>query len=481
MKKNSVINNYLYNLSYQIFAVIVPLITTPYVSRVLLSKGVGIYSYTYTIAFAFSLFAALGINQYGQREIAYYQSDIKKRSNIFWELCIIRGCAVLIVLTAYLVSAFCYKGYRGYLLLQGFVVLAVLLDISWFFQGIENFKTVAIRNIAVKIITVICVFIFVKDKSDVGNYILLNSASVFVGNALFLFSLKGNVCKIRFSELCIKRHIKPSFEFFIPLIATQIYSQLDKIMLGAINNSMNDNGYYEQARKITNLLMTTITSLDSVLFSRVSYLYANNEKEKIAKAHKISFHIIMLMIWPMVIGLFVIAGNFVNWFFGPEYDKVVVLLRISCPLIIFMSIGNFVGMQYLSPTGQQNKMTLVYIIAACVNFVLNCLLIRRWASIGALVASVLAESVSCFLQVMLMKRSDYNFQMMKGVWKYILSSLIMGIAIWYMDNYISVRGWLLTLIEIIIGAFIYIIMLILMRDDMVVKVLKKSENTSSCQ
>ena len=234
-----IIKNYIYNLSYQILAIIVPLITTPYVSRILHADGIGIYSYTGTITTFFSLFAALGVNSYGQREIAYFQNEKKKRSIVFWELFLCRVVTTLVVCIIYFLFAVFSGKYRNYYFIQIFTLLSVMVDISWFFQGIENFKVVAIRNVLIRIVTVFLVFIFVKNENDLDKYMWINSLSTFFSCLFMIISLKGEVYKISISVLKPLRHMRGILEFFLPVLAVQLYSQVDKVMLGMIRDRIH--------------------------------------------------------------------------------------------------------------------------------------------------------------------------------------------------------------------------------------------------
>lgn len=466
MKKQTFIN-YLYTISYQILMVITPLVTAPYISHVLHADGVGIYSYTGTIANAFSLFAALGTNIYGQRQIAYYQDDPIERSRVFWELFYIRIATTLLVSIVYVVVSLRYKEYTLYLMLQSIAVFSVALDISWFYQGIEDFKTISVRNIAVKLATVALVFCVVKNETDLWKYILLCSLSSLVGYVFFFFKLNTKIIKVPVRELNFRRHYRFIIEFFIPIIATQIYSQLDKIMLGMMTIGDAENGYYEQARKVVNIVITLVTALNTVLYPRISNLYINGEKTQINKTYSQAFRIIMMLVIPMSIGLWFVADNFALWFFGLDFAKVGILLKISSLLLVAMAVGNFVGVQYLLPTGKQNVMTRIYIISAIINLGLNYLFIKRYLSVGALIASVAAEFFSAGAQMWLMQRGEYRFNLMDGLWKYLTSGAIMGLGIFFFQRITALSGVLETVVEVALGIILYGISLLILKEELV--------------
>ncbi len=455
--------NFVFNFIYQLTSVITPLLTTPYTSRVLRSYGIGVYSYTNAIAIGFSLFAALGVNNYGQREIAYYQEDIYKRSLIFMELMFIRGGISGVVLAIYCIFSFCYKTYTIYLLQQMFIIIGVMFDISWFFSGIEDFKKIAVRNVAVKSVMIFLIFAFVKTESDIGRYILINSITTLLGNIMLWMGLRKVIVRVPFKQLYFRRHIKGVIELFVPLIAVQIYSQLDKVMLGILADNIHESGYYEEARKLISAPIALLVSINTVLLPRVSNLYAHQQKEQIIKLYKESTSILLMMLIPAMAGMVIISNNLVAWFLGSDFMKVAYLLKLSVPMLLFMAIGNFVGIQYLIPTGQQNIMTIIYICSAVINVLLNFLLIPTLYSEGALIASCIAEVFSGSFQLVLLKRSEFNFSVCKGVWKYLISAIIMYIVLFIMDKNVNSSGIQYTLIQIVIGIIVYLTMLIVLQ------------------
>lgn len=463
--KTKIFKNYLYNLSYQILVVLAPLITAPYISRVLKPDGVGIYSYTTTIATAFALFAALGVNTYGQREIAYKQGDKEGQSIIFWELFLARLFSTALVGIVYLLFCLAYSQYNEYLILQSLIVFATMLDISWFFQGIEEFRIIAIRNAIVKLVTIVLIFILVKSQADLSAYILINSVSIFGSYLLFFLNLNKYIIKIDYKKLHPLRHTRGIIEFFIPLLATQLYSQLDKIMLGAIASSSVENGYYEQSRKIVSILIMVITSINTVMFPRISNLYAQDKKEEIICLYKRTYKLILMMVIPISIGVFFSSNNFVAWFFGEEYLPVAFLMKLSVILLFFMAIGNFVGMLYLSPTGKQNQMTAIYLLSAAINVVLNFFIIPKFQSVGAIMASIVAEIFSGCAQLFLLQKSEYRCDLFDGVWKYIFAGLIMAIGLYFLQKISPLTGVSQTALEVIVAAVIYAFILLLEREE----------------
>ena len=468
--------NYLYNIAYQILVIITPLITAPYISRVLHTDGVGLYSYTNTIATVFSLFAALGFSAYGQREIAYNQGDRHKQSIIFFEIVLFRAVLTLVVTSIFVIFSLFKPKYTIYLLPQALTVFSIMFDMAFYFQGIENFRIIVVRNAVIRFITVICTFVFVRTESDIGIYIALHAISPFICNIIYCFVIRKYIDRIAFADLHPTRHLRGSIEFFLPIIAVQTYSYLDKIMLGSYMETTVENGYYEQARKMTQIIVTAIIALNTVMMSRISSLYVKDKKEKIVEHYSQTFSIILMLTIPICAGLMLVSDNFVTWFFGEDFQKVAILMKLSCPIILFMCVGNFAGIQFLGPTGLQNKMTIAYIIAAVINVLLNVLMIPRWASIGAMIASIVAEAVSCIIQMFLLLKSEYRFNIFKGIWKYIAGTAVMILMMLIVHNIFRYQGIVATVCDVLIGVITYALCLIVFRERNVRELLTYLKN-----
>ena len=254
----SIVKNYIYNVSYQILLILTPLITTPYVSRVLGSDNVGIFNYTQSIVNYFILFGCIGLNMYGQREIAYCQNDPQKRSRVFWELVLLRLITVSLSLLVYYFGIAAHSPYQEYYLIFLVEIVAAVFDISWFFQGLENFKMVAIRNFIIKLSGVALIFLFVKTKEQLDIYIWCYAATVFLGNLSLWIGLPKLLVKGGFSFSEMLRHLWPALGMFVPQIAISVYTQLDKTMLGLLSTN-SQVGFYSQAEKMSKLTLAIVT------------------------------------------------------------------------------------------------------------------------------------------------------------------------------------------------------------------------------
>ena len=475
MNKKSIAKNYIFNLIYQLLSIVLPLVTTPYLSRVLGPEPIGIYGYTISIVTYFILFGSLGISMYGQREIAYVQSDKDKQSKVFWEINIVKFITLPISMFIFYLT-FCIKGnYQVYYKILLLYMLSNIFDISWYLQGIEEFGKTVIRNIIVKMLSLVLIFICIKNQNDLWKYLLIFSVAELLGNLTMWMYLPKYIKKVKLNDLEVRKHIKPTITLFIPQIATQIYTVMDKTMVGLITNNMSEVGYYEQSQKIVKAALTIITSLGTVMASRIANCYANNNREEILINIKKSFNFVCFLGIPVVFGIMGISKNLVPWFYGDGYEKVVLLLITTSPIILAIGFSNVTGMQYLVPVGKQKEYTKSVTIGAVSNLILNVILIRLIQSVGAAIASVLSEILVFVVQYYYVKDIIEIKQIARISFKYIISGLIMFIFL-ILTQVIMNSTALNTIIQIILGGGIYFIVLLILRERFVNEIINKIVN-----
>lgn len=471
MAKKSVKKNYIYNLMYQILVMIIPLITTPYLSRVLGAENIGIYSYTLSITTYFILFGSLGVSMYGKREIAYLQDNKKERTKTFYEILLMKTLTLGLSLILFYIC-FCRQGqYHIYYRILILELIANIIDISWFFHGLEEFKKTVIRNTIVKLISIVCIFLLVKTKADLNKYFVIYVLSTFGGNVTLWLYLPKYVEKVSFKELRILRHLKPTLLLFIPQIAVQLYTVLDKTMIGSLVIDKSEVGYYEQAQKIIKLLLTIATSLGTVMMPRIAHTYASGNQEQLKKYMNTSLSYIMMIAFPLMFGIISISNHFVPIFYGKGYDKVTVLMSIISPIIIFIGLSNVIGTQYLLPTKQQKKYTISVTAGAIVNLILNFIFIKLFKSIGASIATVIAELVVTGVQLYLIKKEIKIKEIIQLSYKYIIASIIMFISSIIISILIN-NHFISLLIQGLSSVIIYFSLLLIMKDTLVIEGLK---------
>ena len=497
MAKKSITRNYIYNMIYQVLILILPLITTPYLSRVLGAEGIGIYSYTYSIVTYFILFGSLGVAMYGQREIAYAQENIESRKKVFIEIIIFRFITIAIATIFYyffFIRGAEYQMYYQILLLE---LIAAAFDISWFFQGMEEFKRTVTRNVLVRICSVSLVFILVKTKEDLAKFTLIYSLADLIGNLSLWLYLPKYIKGVKVKNINVLQHIPQIVLLFIPQIANQIYKILDTTMIGELVNDKAETGYYEQGQKVIRLLLTIVTSLGVVTIPRMASTFASGNKEKINEYMNMSFKFVFFLAFPIMFGIVSISKAFVPIFFGAGYDKVVVLINIISPIILLMGIANVVGTQYLLPTKRQKEYTISVTIGVIINFILNYILIKKYASIGASIATVLSQLIVDIIQLYYIKDEIEVKKLFTLSWKYLCSGLIMFVFCFVIKNSLNIevikntlgiwatklsmnQNYFINVISIIsqmiVGVVSYFGMLIILKDDYVFKFIDKIKN-----
>ncbi len=473
MKQKSISKNYLYNLFYQILVIVMPLITTPYLSRVLGAEAIGIYSYTLSIATYFILFGTLGISLYGQREIAYVQEDDKKRSITFWEILFLKIITMTISIFIFWVTYGMHGQYKIYYRILVIELISQCIDISWFFQGIEEFKKTVIRNSIVKLIFAICIFMFVKSPNDLIKYIVIIAGANLFGNMSLWMYIPKYIQKVAIKDLHVFKHLKPTILLFIPQIAVQIYTVLDRTMLGIIIEDKSEVGFYEQAQKVVKLLLTLITSLGTVMVPRMASTFAKGDKEQLKKYMYSSFSFVFFLAFPIMAGLILISGEFVPIFFGQGYEKVAVLINVIVPITLFIGLSNIIGTQYLLPTKRQTEFSISVIVGAIVNFILNIIVIKKYASIGASITTVIAEFLVTAVQFYFVRKEIDIKTVLRLSKNNIIATVIMFVIVYITTKVLTLHGIYSIIIQITEGCIIYGIILILLKDSFVNDVLNK--------
>lgn len=463
MAQKSIKKNYIYNLTYQILTLITPLITTPYLSRVFGADGIGTCSYIESVSSYFVLFATLGLTTFGQRETSYVQDDRKKRSIIFWETNIIELIASLLCIVAYVAFSFTQSNRTLYLVLV-LNLFSVIANISWFFQGMEEFGKIVLRNIIFKVVNIIYIFAFVKTKDDIIVYLFGVAFFGLINNLSYWISAPKYINRPVLNELHPSKHIKTVIALFVPTIAMQVYTVLDKTMIGVITKNAYENGYYEQALKIAKLVLTIVTSLGTVMIPRIGYHYSKGDTETVKAYMYRAYKFVWLCGIPLTFGLIAVSSNFVPWFFGDGYDKVVPLLGVLSFLILAIGINNVTGMQYLIPTKRENTFSATVIVGAVTNFVLNFFLIQIFQSMGAAVASVVAETTIAIIQIYIVRKELSPLEIVRCGTHYYIAGGVMFAVLLLIRKFFSVSV-IHTFELVVIGAVIYGAALLVMKDE----------------
>ena len=464
----SIRRNFVYKLLYEILALAAPLITAPYVSRVLGAEGVGIYSYSQSCIAYFTMFAVLGTNIYGMREIARCRDDKTVYSKTFWEIEILTVITSTVCVILWVGITIQSTEYKPYFLALVPTLFASMFDISWFYTGQEAVGYTVFWNAICKIAGVVLIFSFIKSKDDVVAYIMLNSLILMFGNLSMWIFLPKFLVRASVKSLRIWHHFKETLIYFIPTIATSIYTVLDKTLIGLITNDAYQNGFYEQATKIINIAKTaSFVALNSVMGARLAYLFAENKIEEAKSKIKTAMNMILLLTIGSMFGVVAIASDFVPVFFGEGYEPVIDLLYLMAPLIVIIGISNCIGTQYYTPIGKTKIASLYMIAGSVVNLILNILFIPALGAKGAVIGSIGAEAVITMLFVHFDERYiTWKYLLMIG-YKKVIAGLLMLLMIRTMSLNLNLSGIVLVCVQVIAGILTYFLMLLLLRDSMI--------------
>lgn len=447
--------NFIYNIVYQILILILPLITVPYVSRVLGAEGVGIYSYTYSIVYYFMIIAMLGLNNYGNRTIAKVRDDKEQLSNEFWSIYTLQLIVSIFMVTCYFIYVSLFDNeYKIIAFIQIMYVISSVFDINWLFFGIEKFKLTITRNAFIKILSLIFIFIFVKTQDDVWKYTAILAGSTLISNIMLFSFLFKYVKYTKISKNDVLKHLKPSIVLFLPVIAVSIYKIMDKIMLGIIS-TVTEVGYYENAEKIIQVPLAIITALGTVMLPKVSNMISNNQENKVKELLKKTMPFIMFLVFPMVLGTIAIGRNFSMVFFGNQFEKSGYLMQLLSITIVFLSWGNVIRTQYLIPKEMDREYILSAFLGAIVNFIMNCIFIPRYDSIGACIGTILAEFVVMFYQSYVVRKELELKKYIINSIGFLIKAIIMFIAILIIGKVIKDNDLLRIIVQVISGTIIY--------------------------
>lgn len=458
--KKSLTSNYIYMTFYQLLSVIVPIITAPYLARTLGVSGVGIYSYTYSIFNWALLIATLGISLYATKEIAKVGNNKQLISKTFSEIYLMQILFNLLIIILYYLLIFTFNvKYKIIYIIYGIILVGNLINVSWFYSGIEEFKKLSIRGCLVKILSVFLILLFVRGKNALIIYVTILSLATFISNIYLLFGLTKRT-KINFKDVTVSSmfgHFKHNLILFIPQIAISIYTLLDQPMIGWLSGSTDEVGFYLKAEQLVKMVLYIITTLGTIMMPRIASLYKRKDISKVKKYLNKVIDIVLYLSIPMMFGLAAVSSFFIEWFLTPAFSRVSLIMMVISPIIVFISLSNVIGVQYLLPTDNTKYYIKSVILGALVNFICNLILIPNLKAIGAAIGTVIAEFSVFLYQFIVVRKMKVFENHTKYATTCFINGLIMFIVIYFLGNLLGV-GVFTTIIQIIVGILIYTIL-----------------------
>lgn len=481
IKMHSVKYNFLMNIILKMSSFIFPLITFPYISRVLGPAGNGKVAFATSVVYYFSIFAALGIPTYGIRKCAQCRDDKQKLAKTVHELLILGSILTVI---AYIVLVICIfsipklRDNANIIFITSATLILTNVGVEWFYQAIEQYDYITIRNLLFKFISIILMFIFVKQPEDYVIYAGIQVIGTVGSNILNLIKLRKYIPVKIDGKYNLKQHLKPSMMFFLMTIAATIYTNLDTVMLGFMENSIQV-GYYNAAVKMKNILTSVVSALGAVLLPRVSYYIEKGMYEEYRKTLNKSIKVVLLISLPLMLYCMIEARDVLLFLSGKQYLPALSAMVVIMPTILLIGISNVTGMQILVPLGLEKYTIVSTVIGAIVDVILNSLLIPQYGAMGAAVGTLIAEVSVLIVQIYFLRKIKYVNIINKDWIKIILATMIALIGMRVIDKIVFIDIILLRLFytsAIFFG--IYILALIVLKEEIVqeqgISIIKKS-------
>lgn len=469
--------NIIYNVLYQISVIIIPLITAPYISRVIGAEGVGIYSYSTSVASYFALFILWGVGNYGVRTIAKTRDDYNLCRKNFWSIYSFQIVCTIIVLIAY--SVFIYfteSKYQVALIIQILYLLSVGLDVNWYFAGTEQFKITVTRGMLVKFLQVVLIFALIRTNMDTYKYIAIMTGGTLIGQVCLFPIIFNQIPPIKITIKEILCHIKPNIILFVPILATSVFTIMDKIMLEWINHDIAAVGIYEYSEKIVKLPLGVITAIGTVMLPKISNLLVNNNEKESQHYFQLSMHYIGILVTAMAFGIAAIAPTFSVVFYGKEFEECGTIITMLSIILVTSSWANIIRTQYLIPNNKEKTYIIAVICGAVLNLILNWIFIPRLGARGAAIGTIGAEVILCIIHTIGVWKSLELRKPIKDWMEYCICALGMFSVVRVIGNYLKMDLVGLC-IEILVGAVAFVIficvLLILKKDTILLSIIKK--------
>ena len=456
IKGDSLKKNFVYQSSYRILSIILPFITAPYIARVLGSVGTGIYSYVNSVMYFFLMAANLGISNYGNREIASSVSDRKKLSEKFFGIYLCHALICIICIISYIIYVlFIADNYKTIFMWQSIQLFASLFDISWFFSGIQKFKVTVTRNFIIRVITIISIFVFIKEPSDVWKYLLINAIGNLVGQIVVWTQMKQYITIVPIKAKDIISHIKPLFILFVPIIAMSVYRYMDKIMVKELSE-VSELGWYENSEKIVELPLTLITTIGVVLLPKMSNIASSGQVKEANKYFNLSMKYSMIFAFGLSAGLMGIAPVFAPVFFGIDFRPCGQLIPLLAVTVVFLTISESIRSQFLVPNKKDNASIVATFSGAMVNLIVNFILIPVYGAKGAVIATIITEIIVAIIHILFTYKHLQYKSIFKTVFPFIFPSIVMVIVVRIIGDILG-ESVLTIVIQVISGGTLFVL------------------------
>lgn len=454
MKKEKLSSNLIMQFFYQGVTLVIPLIISPFLTRTLGSSSLGIYTYTYSIAYYFVMLAMLGISRHGQRIISQNRDDEMKLRKVFWSLFFTHIVVSLVSFVLFLLFSLAFGGDdRVIYLIQSLYVLSALFNITWLFYGLENFKSVVLRNTVVKAVECLLIFLLIRTPDDLWKYTLISAGGILAGQAVMLPQAVAAVRPVRFGWEDVRQHIKPLLVFSISVIAVSLYTVFDKTLLGIM--TVKDNvAYYEYSNKIITILVSLIGAVGTVMYPRACAMAAKKDFENQRKYINYSFFLVSMIAFGAMFGLLAVAKEFAVFYYGEHFSACGSIIIAMCPLVYIIGMGDILRTQYMIPNHMDIHFNVCILMSAVVNLILSFLLIPKIGIFGAVAGTASAELFGFIYQLTVCRSFIRLRDIVSAGAPFLLIGTVMYAAVRVLQRGME-RGLMSFLVQVAAGAFVY--------------------------
>lgn len=470
--QKSLAKNSIYNIMYTVANILFPFVTSIYVSRILLPVGVGKVASAQNIVSYFVTLAALGLPSYGVREFAKVRDNKAERDKLFTELLLLNIISTTLAVVGFFVLVFINAGFNGEWALYGACGLAIFfnyLNIDWMYKGLEEYGYITGRSLAIKGISLLALFLFVKTRQDYVAYALISSLATG-GNNVFNVIYARKFVKIRLSGIKLIKHLKPVLLIACIIFLSSIYNKIDVTMLNMMATD-ESVGYYSYAQKTVNMVLTMANAVTAALLPRLSYYY-DNDREGFYRLLDKGFQILCFMTLPLAVGMALVAPQAVEFLYGEAFEPAVLTIRLMCPLILIKGFGDLFCYQLVYSTKSEKIILPASASASVINIITNAALIPTLLQNGAVIASVFSELVTNAVQFIYMKKKVKFTINMKALAKGLISTAVMTLSVYIIMQF-KLQNTIGLILEILCGVIAYTAVNLVMKNTLIFEIVNK--------
>lgn len=474
MEKRTLAKNAIWNVVKTLVTYVFPLVTYMYAARIFLSDGIGKINFSLSYTTYFILFAMLGIEKYGIREMAKVREDINKRSYLAHELLILNFGSVIITYIVFFMSIFLIghlQAYRIFLIINSFSIIFTAMGMNWLYVAVEDYKYITLRSCFVNFGALLALFLFVHSTEDIYIYVIIQTIATTGSNILNFIHSKKYIIYKKIGKYSPLRHLKPVMIIFSMTLFIEVFTHLDITMLGFISGN-NATGLYTSAHKVGGMVTAIITAAAMVMMPRIADYVENGKKEEIKELAEDTINLILMLSVPCAVGVFLFSEQLILIISGSTFLEATITSKILSGRVLFSSINAFIVLFLFIPLGKEKNNVVSTGVAAITNFLLNMILIRLLAEKGAAIATVIAEIIELTINLIFLKKEMPVRKLFINIWQYILAGN--GIVCVYLVCTNLIGNMMISMgIVIILSILLYFGILLLLKNKYIKNIVEK--------